>query len=193
MSGRKSKTKGKAFELSICKFLNKIYDTEEFKRTPSSGSLTGRSNWQKTEGLELHTKNVLSADIISPSWFRCSVECKWYADKPSYHNIIKKNDQTLDGWLSETLRDAINTNRLPVLFFKTNQKGTFVAIPNSFVELDKLSHFANYNGFIIIGIELFELIKDQFKDIRESDIKTVLLELNEFHKEHTEYLMELGK
>ena len=115
----KSKAKGSRFEYTIRDMLNRVYNSKEFARTPGSGSIMGRSNFAKREGMSSAAKDTLSADLICPSWFPYSIEAKNYADKPTYSTIIHSYDATLDGWLGEALFDAKNFEKIPLLFFST--------------------------------------------------------------------------
>ncbi len=161
----KSKSKGNKFENDMCKIFNRLYETEEFSRTPNSGAMMGRSNWAKKQGLSESVKRTLGSDIIVPDWFRFSVECKHYADTPTYEALIKEpGDKTLDHWLGETLFDAGNLGLHPMLIFKTNHKGTHVVLPNYFLEMMQPNYYVNYGAFIIVGLDVLEenavLIKD---------------------------------
>ena len=153
----KSKNKGNKFERDVRDFLNEVYDTEEFSRTPNSGAIMGRTNWGKNQGLSEDVKRTLGSDIIVAENFRFAVECKHYADKPNYAAILKGPDTTLDHWLAETLFDAINLNLHPMLFFKTNRKGIHVALPGYFYpEIQEAEYFLKYGAFLIIGIDIFK-------------------------------------
>lgn len=157
MSGKRSKDKGKVFEREMCKSLNKIYACESFKPTPSSGAIMGRTNWHKNAGLEESVKTTLGSDLIVPSDFHFNAECKWYKDDPNYATLIKKDEGMLDQWLGETLFDSLNTNRIPLLLFKTNNKGTHVALPRQIFEDELiLTHYVCYNAFMIFGFDFFE-------------------------------------
>lgn len=153
-----SKNKGNKFENDMCKVFNRIYETEEFARTPNSGAIMGRTNWGRKQGLAEDVKRTLGSDIIVPDWFKFAVECKHYKDSPSYDKLIKApGDKTLDGWLGEAMYDAINLNLHPMLVFKTNNKGVHVVLPSYFrSELDGLEFYAKYREFIIIGLAEFE-------------------------------------
>lgn len=118
----------------------------------------GRSNWGRKQGLAENVKRTLGSDIIVPDWFRFAIECKHYKDSPTYEAIIKApGDRTLDHWLAEAVYDAINLNLHPMLIFKTNRKGTHVALPAYFIgALDNLQYYVSYGTFIISGIDIIE-------------------------------------
>jgi len=157
----KSGEKGKRLEREVKEFFNLAYDTLEFSRTPGSGAIMGQSNFQKNKGMEDDTKRVLGSDLICPSWFKFSVECKNYMDKPNYATIIKSSDAMLDYWLAEALFDSINLKQTPMLVFRTSRKGTFMVLPTMLIDTSKLKYYCNYNCFTIIGIEHFMSIKTE--------------------------------
>ena len=158
----------------MVKIFNRLYETEEFSRTPNSGAMMGRSNWGKKQGLSENVKRTLGSDIIVPDWFRFSVECKHYADTPTYEAIIKApGDKTLDHWLGETLFDAANLHLHPMLVFKTNRKGTHIVLPSYFLEATKPNYYVKYGAFIIVGLDVLE---DRAKQIKNAALTD---ELNE--------------
>lgn len=151
----RSKAKGNSLERDVCNQLNEAFSCKEFTRTPSSGAIMGLSNAKKKDGLNLHTKQTLGADLICPDWFKFSVECKNYADEPNYSKIIKEDDNTLNRWLGEALFDATTLQLSPLLVFKTTHKGAYVALPKLFDLPESILHYSCYNGFWIIGIDHF--------------------------------------
>jgi hypothetical protein len=152
MASSRSGNKGKEFEREISKFFNTLYDTKEFTRTPGSGNFMGLSNAAKKASLGSDAKNVLSSDLIVPTWFKFSVECKWYKDSPQYHNLLQGKDSDLDRWLGETLFDAKNLQQIPMLIFKTNRKGKYIAVP-SWMDLSNIPVRLLYHEFWIIDLE----------------------------------------
>ncbi len=157
----KSKTKGNAFERDVSKFLNKVYNTDGFTKTMGSGAFVGKGNWAKRSGLDQNIKVALAGDIITPTWFPFSIECKHYSDTPNYATIIKGPDVTLDLWLGKSIHDAINTQLIPLVFFKTDYKGAHVALPKTLapiLEQHNIRFYLTYRNFVIIGIDLFEVI-----------------------------------
>lgn len=124
----------------------------------------GRSNFAKREGMSDSAKDTLSADLICPSWFPYSIEAKNYADKPSYPTIIHSYDATLDGWLGEALFDAKNFNKIPLLFFNTTRKGSFVAVPEIVAKHLTLGNYLVYREFRIISMTHFADNSEIFKN-----------------------------
>lgn len=170
----RSKTKGNKFENDVCKLFNNIYETQEFHRTPSSGAVMGRTNWGKRQGLAEGVKRTLGSDIIVPDWFEFAVECKHYKDTPVYHNLIKNTgDPTLDHWLGEVLYDAINLKLHPMLIFKTDRKGAFVAIPAYFTAaMHGVKIYIQYGSFVIFELNIFHTIAHSLvKYAQDSNVK----------------------
>jgi hypothetical protein len=152
----RSKTKGNKFENDIVKAFNDLHETEEFRRTPNSGAMMGRSNAAKYAGLSEGVQRTLSSDIITPEWYPFAIECKHYGDKPNYAAIIKENDTKLDHWLAEAVFDAVNQDLHPMLCFKTDRKGAHVAIPQYWISELQIypTYYLQYaNSFTIMGLE----------------------------------------
>lgn len=164
----KSKNKGNLLERDVRDLLNKAYNCKEFARTPGSGAIMGLSNAKKNAGLEQITQQTLGSDIICPSWFNWSIECKNYANDPNYSKILKEDDRVLNGWLGEALHDAIVLNLSPMLVFRTARKGTHVAIPSYFQLPSEINYCLHYNGFWIMGVDAFIENVQHFNDINES-------------------------
>lgn len=148
----KSKNKGNRLEREMRDELNKAFAVEEFARTPSSGAIMGLSNYNKNKNLEDNTKKTLGSDIICPSWFQFSIECKNYGDKPNYAKLLSSSDTDLDGWIGEVLFDAINAKRSPLLIFRTTRKGTFMVLSNHFLPMIIASdyNYLRYNKEFVI-------------------------------------------
>ena len=175
----KSKDKGSRFEYAIRDLLNRVYNSKEFARTPGSGSIMGRTNFAKREGLSEAAKDTLSADLICPSWFPYSIEAKNYADKPTYPTIIHSYDSTLDGWLGEALFDAKNFGKIPLLFFNTTRKGSFIAVPEILAKHLNLGNYLVYREFRIIGMTLFEANSEIFKVKGQEELDNIVKWMDE--------------
>jgi hypothetical protein len=153
----KSKTKGNKFENDIVKAFNELHETEEFRRTPNSGAMMGRSNASKYAGLSEGVQRTLSSDIITPDWYPFAIECKHYGDNPNYATIIKERDTKLDHWIGEAIFDALNQNLHPMLCFKTDRKGSHVVIPLYWFEKTYMvaKQYLIYNEFVVMGIDVW--------------------------------------
>jgi len=163
----KSKTKGSAFENVIAKMLNTVYNTKEFSRCPLSGAWMGRSNAAKRSGVNAAAQETLRGDLITPDSFPFVIECKSYHDSPSYNGIIQGADRMLDKWLKEVEFDATQANKMPMLWFKTTRKGTFVAFPKLSITGDfseVFDYVLLYRNYIIISQQSF---CNEFSNISE--------------------------
>lgn len=178
----KSKDKGNRLERDMRDLLNHAFETDQFARTPNSGAIMGLSNWEKNQKLEDSTKRALGSDIICPSWFRFSIECKNYKDKPNYASLIWDKDTDLDGWIGEVLFDAINMKRTPLLFFRTNRKGTYCVLPIQFVSVTN-THYENFvryrSEFMIVRMDCFFVNAKTMQEENESKYESIQNWLNE--------------
>lgn len=165
-----SGVKGDTFERDVSKFLNQAYGIKMFARSPGSGAYVGRSNYFKKQGLSESAVHTMICDIITPDDFPYVIECKHYADKPAYATLIKGPESTLDKWLSEVELDASRAEKLPMLFFRTNNKGTHIAIPKEGINLEKLPYYVIYREYVIFGILYFDNIKDDLWQLTEAHL-----------------------
>lgn len=170
----KSKNKGSRFEYAIRDMFNKVFDSKEFARTPGSGAIMGRSNFAKRSGMSDAAKDTLSADLICPAWFPYSIEAKNYADKPSYTAMLSNSDSTLDGWLAEALFDAINFNKIPMLFFNTTRKGSYVAVPELIGRQLEVDNYMRYREFMIVPMATIEKNAHKLRDIASQILPSVI-------------------
>lgn len=161
-----SKRKGSGFENEIAKFLNGLYSTAEFGRTPGSGAWMGKTNSAKRAGVAKEAQITLRGDLITPVSFPFIVECKNYNDSPIYHNIIRGSDPKLDQWLKEVEFDASEAGINPMLWFKTTRKGVFVAVKANLVDLTNIPYYLKYRDYVIMGQEHFIDNKDMFWTVK---------------------------
>ncbi len=148
--------------------------------------MMGRSNWGKNQGLSEGVKRTLGSDIIVPDDFHFSIECKHYKDTPNYSQIIKGPDAVLDHWLAECVYDAINLDLHPLLFFKTNRKGTYFALPRYFLPHLTASHILLYGAFVISGIDSFVSDAENIKRVASN---TTLEENGSFYRAESVQLL----
>lgn len=156
----RSNDKGGEFERLMAKHLNKLHESEEFSRTPGSGALVGLSNFAKKMGLHEDVRRTLGSDLIVPEWYVYATECKWYKDKPNHAAVMHGSESNVDKWLGEVCYDAINFERLPLLFFKTNNRGIFTALPLFVVEQLNIPSYTKYGEFGIFSLQHYEENKD---------------------------------
>ena len=170
----KSKTKGNKFENDIVKAFNELHATEEFRRTPNSGAMMGRSNAEKFSGLSESVQRTLSSDIITPEWYPFAIECKHYGDKPNYAAIIKEHDTTLDHWIGEAMFDAINQGLHMMLCFKTDRKGAHVLVHTAWLfstDIEPKFYSTYDENFNIMGLESWMEIGPQLIGAYVNDVE----------------------
>lgn len=127
-----SKEKGTRAELLVRDALRK-YTGLKWERVPGSGSLD--------------EKHGLKADLYVPNEKnRYCVEVKHYADSHISHTLITGKTPQLIEWWEQTLRQARQTNRMPLLIFKHDRSKLFVA----FIEMPTNNYpyiFINKEGY----------------------------------------------
>lgn len=158
---KSSGVKGDAFERDVAKFFNQMYKVSSFARSPGSGALVGKTNYKKKAGLSASAIHTMICDIITPDDFPYVVECKFYADKPIFHTLIKDKERTVDIWLGEVEFDAKNADKKPMLVFKTNGKGAHMMIPREGIDMSEVPYYVVYRDYYLFGIEYAHTIKDQ--------------------------------
>ena len=164
---KNQKAKGSRLEYKVRDELNKAFGTKAFQRTPGSGAFMGKSNYARNAQLDEGAKMALGGDIICPEWFRFSVECKNYADYPLYHRMLSSEDRSLDKWINETIFDANNFGLTPMVVFQTTYKGTFIAIPDQFINVVwscNINPYLLYKNFIVFNFDDFIQNAEEFSD-----------------------------
>ena len=119
-----SKNKGSSWERALCKILKERFPGRDFSRVPTSGAFFGKSNKERRSLAEDNVKEVLSGDIICPSDFKFSVECKSYANISFWDLFNESSD--LHSWMRQCSEDAEFTNKIPLLVVKINNHKPFV-------------------------------------------------------------------
>lgn len=152
------KKKGNRFELEVSKYLSSKYD-DTFRRVPQSGAIVGGINRKLNEGLRLDAQEIFAGDIIAPTWFPFTIECKNYADTPKIHNLMSIGDKDLDTWIKQAKTSAEVANKEWLLVFKITQgRKSFACLDmGKFGETCKVlpKNFISYKGSIILDYEIF--------------------------------------
>jgi len=159
-------SKGKNFEREACKHFEDIFGIG-FRRTPGSGAYVGGQN--RGSFVREDATDVLAGDLIADTpegstEFPFSIEAKSYNDEPKFHHLIQGDSKTFDSWIEQAEQDAEDVNKWPIIIFKLNRKGTYIAVR----ETDILKSFdkpiLRYKGYMIMSVEAFkELINIQRK------------------------------
>lgn len=149
------KRKGNSFELTIAKTLSKHFN-DEFTRVPSSGALTGGKNREKVKNLREDAQEILSGDIITPKDHAFCYEVKAYNDEPKFHQVLNGKSLTLDEWINQVDGDASFCNKIPILIFKINRKGTYVAFDATMKDIHYDGQpFMMYKHKFIVTLDVF--------------------------------------
>ena len=113
----RSKLKGSAYEAKIAEIFTKEFN-REFRRVPLSGSI-----------------DYLKGDIWVPSdtaYWPYAIECKHYADLAWNNLLTAKTTDILNFW-KQTVREAEQMNKKPLLCFRWNRSKDFVAYDDDIV------------------------------------------------------------
>lgn len=129
-----SKTKGSSFERRISNLLSdrfKEYSGIDkcFRRNPDSGAFFGGGNKSRTQTHD--TDYAVFGDLICPSNFKFSIECKHYKSAPTFSSIIGGEIKQWDLWLSQVDQDSEKSNRSPFLIIKYNNVDELVVVKNT--------------------------------------------------------------
>jgi hypothetical protein len=111
-----SRQKGARTELKVRDLLRECTDLM-WERVPASGALD--------------EKHGLKGDLYVPGEKNLfCVEVKGYAEDHLTSHILTSKSPTLLDWWQQTLRQAKQINKLPLLFFKFDRSKIFVAFSN---------------------------------------------------------------
>ena len=157
-----SKNKGNTFERKVAKTLSERFKVRtgidnSFRRNIDSGSFFGGKNKARTESYDLEKATM--GDLVCPSSFKFSIECKHYKDAPSFLSILKQDNKTLDKWLEQAQQDAENADKHALVVAKFNN------VPEmAFVKTEVWGRSADmhYKGFVIVLLDAFLEAEDDF-------------------------------
>ncbi|QPX63122.1 putative holliday junction resolvase [Campylobacter phage F336] len=158
----KSKSKGNTFERTVAKMLSDNYAdvfnvAQSFQRNISSGSVFGGSNsYRGMNVLNEHT--FYAGDIICPSEFKYTIECKHYATAPSFNSLIIQECAQWDKWILQVEADCEISNKLPMLVVKYDNIKPFVFIKHNFG-----GFIFKYKDYYVYNFEMF--IKEYKKEL----------------------------
>jgi hypothetical protein len=114
-----SKNKGNRAELELAKILIERFELPFARVGVSSGARP------KQVRLDVKATETFTGDLIVPSGFRFSVECK--AVNASVDTFAPS--ALFDKFLKQANDDAAGIGKLPMLCWKRNRKGWIVAVP----------------------------------------------------------------
>ena len=120
--GVNGKQKGSRVEREVAKILSKWWGAE-FTRTPSSGMFA------TTHSVQLSRLGVdIAGDIICPKDFPFNVEVKSRKKIDLFDIARNGKDSELWDWWEQSVRDANNTQKIPIVIFKENGKQFYVML-----------------------------------------------------------------
>ncbi len=149
------KNKGNTFERKIANLLSKRFESklgmqQGFRRNPDSGSFFGGTNRAR---VNTHNTELASfGDLICPTTFLYSVECKHYKTAPTFTAIVAGNVKQWDGWISQAQQDARNSNRQMLLIVKYNGVDEIVFVEQ---ENKQLTLKLVYKGLFVYTLDDF--------------------------------------
>ena len=130
----KPKAKGNSFERKIANALSQRFEShtgikQAFRRNIDSGSFFGGSNNKRVETHD--TEKATFGDIICPSTFDFSLECKHYKSPPSFSLLVKQDCKDWDKWIQQADQDARNANKKMAIVIKYNNVDEIVILNES--------------------------------------------------------------
>ena len=155
--GLNSKKKGNRVEREFAKAFNDRFNLKDaFRRVPMSGAWT--TNNINTD-VRQDAKEILSGDLIVPTNFKFSIECKGRAEFNFWDML---NDDTkhleIDDWIIQAQNDASISGKEPLLLIKVNNRKPFALFPVKLKESN-----IRYKDFTIMRFDyLLKLDEDFF-------------------------------
>ena len=157
------KSKGSTFERKIANLLSARFESvtgmkQAFRRNPDSGSFFGGSNMRRTVTHDL--EHAFFGDLICPTDFKFSVECKHYKAGPTFAAIAKGKITQWDEWIGQAKQDAVNSKKLMMLIMKYNGVDELVFLEDEAHEVLGLTLVFPYKGVYGYRLEDFLTLSD---------------------------------
>lgn len=135
-----SRQKGSKAETDVAKVLNKFTGLE-FLRVPLSGALDA--------------KHGLKGDLYLLNGCKYCVEVKHYKDDHLTSKLLTSKDPQFIIWWEQTIREAQQINKKPLLIYKFDRSKLFVAFDEMPTQIyDYIT--INVNDYVIYTTELNE-------------------------------------
>lgn len=149
------KQKGNTFERKCANLLSDRFKgitgiEKSFRRSVDSGSFWGGSNAQRMNTYDTATANF--GDLVCPSNFKYTIECKHYKSAPTFKAIIEQNVAQWDEWISQASQDATNACKLPMLIIKYNNVPEFVFVDHPFDGIPESLKYGNFYAYSLDAI-----------------------------------------
>lgn len=143
--GAKSKRKGNAGELALCKIMSEIF-SGSFVRVPNSGAMVGGKNLHRRQTMSKNQDRTFRGDIIPPDHLpRLIIEAKSYAAF-RFHQLLQPGPcPLLDDWINQTT-EIIDPDDQWFVAFKISRVGWYVAMPEDACQDYTFDNYCRYNG-----------------------------------------------
>ena len=171
-----SKAKGNSFERRTSEDLSKIFRLS-FMRTPSSGAMIGKSNFNRSETLSETQILMVKGDIIVPIELNCfTFECKFY-NSFSCDSLFDSN-KMLEGWVKQA-KENIGDKQW-ILIYKSNRVNPNVCFDISLLnkitstgKKIRLESYLIYQGKYVITLfeDFFRTNKDYILELNKDIVK----------------------
>tara|TARA_Y100000034_G_scaffold104648_1_gene131369 strand:- start:24263 stop:24919 length:657 start_codon:yes stop_codon:yes gene_type:complete len=150
--------KGKRGERELCKIFTNRFG-KEFTRTIGSGN-----RWSQVAHMPSHAKNTFTGDICAPEGFLFSLECKnGYEDKVDLGNLFSTKNKTLDGFLKQSIKEAKECDKLPLLCWKRKRQPWIAFIREQDVrEGDEWDVQLTYHDWLCVSLDGLLELPDSF-------------------------------
>lgn len=127
--GINGRAKGHTYERDVSNEFSLRFN-DHFQRVPQSGAICGGFNRIKAANLRQEAQQILSADIICPSFFPFALECKNYGEKtgPQMYSILEGDERVLDKWLLQAKGDAQFAQKEFLIIFKITRKASYICV-----------------------------------------------------------------
>ncbi len=156
-----SKNKGSTFERKIANLLSERFANytgleKSFIRNSDSGSYFGGKNSVRTSTHDLDKATF--GDIVVPKGFKYSLECKHYANPPSFKMWINQDCKLLEQWISQAKQDSKAAGKDFLLIMKFNGISEIVLLEDVPEGLDVI---INYRVYSIVRLDDFLKLEDK--------------------------------
>lgn len=160
-----SKQKGNSFERKIANTFSARFKEytgieQSFRRNADSGSFWGGKN--KDRKLTHDVDHAQYGDIICPTEFKFTIECKNYKTPPTFNSIICQGVSEWDTWIKQASQDAEEGNKDYLIVIKYNRTETFCILNEKFKELVENKQFGCYTQNVLISLDCLLLLGDEF-------------------------------
>jgi len=143
-----SKKKGNRVELQLTKIL-----TDRFNQ-PFSRSVGSGNRWGQVTNMPTHAKETLTGDICPPAAFSWVIECKGgYEDLIDLNGVLDGGCATLDDFIEQSERDAVQSGRLPIIIWKRSRKPWLSMVKQENLPQNDYPYLLKYRNWYILPLQ----------------------------------------